>query len=309
MNRSIMIWVGGVFAAAGILGCSTGGTKSTGVGYDNREGFVAYGGKQMMVYRFGEVPFKPYVKELRSPNGVQVLRDAPGDHLHHHALMFAIGVDGVDFWAETPGCGKEVHRSNSLSAFNHVQGSLGRLEETIDWNGPNGKLLEEKRSIETYPLSGATVLNWQSKLTRPEGMVAAKLTGSHYFGLGARFAETMDKGAKFIYSDGKAGTVVRGDERLTEGKWCAVQGTVDDQDVTIAMFDGTGNPRPTAWFTMGEPFAYLAATMRLHEQPMELKAGQTMNLHYGLVVWDGHVGAGEIEKVYRKWREQKTGRN
>lgn len=308
MNRSIMIWIGGVFAAAGIFGCSTGGTKSTGVGYDTREGFVAYGGKQMMLYRFGEVPFKPYVQELRSPAGVQVLRDAPADHLHHHAMMFAIGVDGVDFWAETPGCGKEVHTSNSIQ-MNGARPGLGWIVEKIDWMGPGGKLLEEERWIETYPLSGATMLTWRSRLTRPEGMTAAKLTGSHYFGLGARFAETMDKGSRFVYADGKPGEVVRGDERLTAGKWCAVQGKADGKPVTIAMFDGAGNPRPVAWFTMGEPFAYLSATIRLHEQPMELKAGQTMNLLYGVAVWDGHVGAGEIEKVYRKWREQKTGKN
>jgi hypothetical protein len=301
MKRSMTICVG-LVVAAGIFGCSTGGAKSTGVGYDNREGFVSYGGKQMMLYRFGEVPFKPYVQELRSPAGVQVLRDAPADHLHHHALMFAIGVDGVDFWAETPGCGKQEHRSNGITAFNRVNGSMGQLVEKLDWMGPGGKLLEEERSIETYPLSGATVLTWRSRLTRPEGMAAAKLTGSHYFGLGMRFVETMDKASQFVYADGQPGPVVRGDERLTSGKWCAVQGQVDGKDVTIAMFDGAGNPRPAAWFTMGEPFAYLSATMRLHETPMELKAGQTMKLAYGVAVWDGTVGSEAIGKVYREWK-------
>lgn len=306
MKRNMMIWLG-LIVTAGLYGCSTGsGAKSTGVGYDNREGFVAYGGKQMMVYRFGEVPFKPYVQQLRSPAGVQVLRDAPADHLHHHSLMFAIGVDGVDFWAETPDCGKQVHQSNSISAFNHVKGSMGQLVEKLDWMGPGGKLLEEERSVETFPILGATVLNWRSRIMRPEGMETAKLTGSHYFGLGARFVETMDKGSRFLYSDGQAGPVVRGDERLTAGKWCAVQGKVDGKDVTIAMFDGAGNPRPAAWFTMNDPFAYLSATMRLHEQPMELKAGQTMELFYGVAVWDGHVSANTINAVYQQWVKTKA---
>ncbi len=304
MKRSMTICVGLFFVAAVFSGCSTGGAKSSGVGYDKREGFVAYGGKQMMVYRFGEVPFKPYVQELRSPAGVQVLRDAPADHLHHHALMFAIGVDGVDFWAEAPGCGKQEHRSNSISAFNHVNGSMGQLAEKLDWMGPDGKLLEEERSIETFPLSGATVLTWRSKLTRPEGMAAAKLTGSHYFGLGMRFAESMDKGARFVYATKVEGSVVRGDERLTEGRWCAVQGKVDGKNVTIAMFNSPANPRPAAWFTMGDPFAYLSATMRLHETPMELKAGEPMNLRYGVAVWDGQVGPQEIARVYSEWRER-----
>lgn len=296
------IWVVLAAGIVGVAGCSMGtGSNVCSVRYDNQEGIVEVGDQTVMRYRFGEVPFKPYVQELRSPAGVQVLRDAPADHLHHHALMFAIGVDGVDFWAETPGCGKQLNRSTSIR-LNSSRGRLGWIEGKLDWIGPDGVLLQEERLVETIIRGGATVLTWQSALTRPKGMAAAKLTGSHYFGLGARFAETMDKNSKFIYTAGQAGPVVRGDERLTAGRWCAVQGKVDGKDVTIAMFDGAGNPRPAAWFTMNDPFAYLSATMRLHEQPMELKAGQTMELSYGVAVWDGTVGSDVIEKVYREWK-------
>jgi len=72
---------------------------------------VSLAGRPAAEYRFAETPYKPYVKQLYSPSGVHVLRDAPRDHLHHHALMFAVAVDGVDFWAETPVCGKQVHAS------------------------------------------------------------------------------------------------------------------------------------------------------------------------------------------------------
>jgi hypothetical protein len=297
------MWVVLAAAVVGVAGCSIGtGGKASAVSYDKREGFIAYGGKQMMVYRFGEVPFKPYVQQLRSPAGVQVLRDAPADHLHHHALMFAIGVDGVDFWAETPGCGKQVHKSNSILTDGR-SGEMGRLVENLDWMGPGGLLLQEDRSIETTLRSKATVLTWRSRLTRPEGMAAAKLTGSHYFGLGMRFAESMDKGARFIYANEVEGPVVRGDERLTPGRWCAVQGKVDGKNVTIAMLNSPANPIPVAWFTIAEPFTYLSATMRLHETPMELTAGKPMNLRYGVAVWDGTVGPQEIARVYGEWRE------
>ncbi|MHC4656117.1 MAG: DUF6807 family protein, partial [Planctomycetota bacterium] len=56
------------------------------------------------------VPFKPYVQQLFSPAGVNILRDAPADHLHHHALMFAVKVNGVNFWEETPTAGKQLHK-------------------------------------------------------------------------------------------------------------------------------------------------------------------------------------------------------
>ena len=43
---------------------------------------------------------KPYADQLFSPAGVQVLRDSPLDHKHHHGLMYALAVDGVNFWEE-----------------------------------------------------------------------------------------------------------------------------------------------------------------------------------------------------------------
>ena len=45
----------------------------------------------------GTNQFKPYVRELYSLNGVNLLRDAPADHLHHHGLMYTIRVNDLNF--------------------------------------------------------------------------------------------------------------------------------------------------------------------------------------------------------------------
>ncbi|MHC4656733.1 MAG: DUF6807 family protein, partial [Planctomycetota bacterium] len=50
------------------------------------------GSQLLLRYPYKNVPFKPYVQQLFSPAGVNILRDAPADHLHHHALMFAVKV-------------------------------------------------------------------------------------------------------------------------------------------------------------------------------------------------------------------------
>ena len=60
---------------------------------------IADGDRLLLQYQCTPNPRKSYVKQLCSPAGVNVLRDSPHDHKHHHALMFAVGVDGVDFWA------------------------------------------------------------------------------------------------------------------------------------------------------------------------------------------------------------------
>ena len=66
---------------------------------------VHYRGRPVLVYAFGPQQFKPYVKALNTLPGYGVLRDSPEDHLHHHALMYGIRVNGVNFWEETSGCG------------------------------------------------------------------------------------------------------------------------------------------------------------------------------------------------------------
>ena len=66
---------------------------------------VNFDGKRILAYSFHPETAKPYVRELHALNGLNVLRDAPADHLHHHGLMYAIRINGVNFWEETSGHG------------------------------------------------------------------------------------------------------------------------------------------------------------------------------------------------------------
>ena len=93
------------------------------------------GDKPVAVYRFDGVPFKPYMKELYTPGGVNVLRDAPPDHLHHHALMFAIGIEKTDFWSETPGCGMQVGGFVSAPSIGKTPEGYTRKDftQTLAW--------------------------------------------------------------------------------------------------------------------------------------------------------------------------------
>ena len=56
---------------------------------------VRSGDRTLLEYCTAASPRKPYVKQLFTPGGIQILRDSPFDHKHHHALMFAVAVDGV----------------------------------------------------------------------------------------------------------------------------------------------------------------------------------------------------------------------
>jgi len=104
-----------------------------------------------------------------------------------------------------------------------------------------------------------------------------------------------------VTSNGQQGTIFRGEERLVEADWCAYTALVDGKPVTVAMFDHPDNPRPATWFTMKTPFAYLSATMRTHEKPLEIKTNQTLWVRYGIAVWDGTRDRVVIERTYKKW--------
>jgi hypothetical protein len=90
-------------------------------------------------------------------------------------------------------------------------------------------------------------------------------------------------------------------ENLIQASWCAYVAQINGNDVTVAVFGSPSNRRhPTMWFTMVEPFAYLAATLGL-QNPLELPAGETLKLSYGVVVCDGALDHVNLQRLYQAW--------
>jgi len=267
------------------------------------------GDSAVLEYRHGGDLFKPYVVRLFSPSGVNVLRDQIADHPHHHGLMFAVGIDGVDFWSENQKCGRQVFKAYSFSkGFPADTPWAAIVANELAWVSPPGgaELARERRTITAYRRQGlgATLLTWQTELSPAEGKPSIKLAGSHYFGLGMRFVQSMDRADDFFTPAGKAaGETVRGNERLVRGRWCAYAAEVDGKPVTVAMFDSPANVRPAWWFIMAKQFAYMSATLNLHREPLEIEAGKPLKLAYGVAVWDGKVKPEQIEKLYKRWLE------
>jgi len=261
----------------------------------------------LLRYSYKDVPFKPYVKEFFTPGGVNVLLDAPADHLHHHALMFAVTADGVNFWEEQQAPGRQVHqRFDDVRVDSRDGAPFAGFSQQIDWQNPqSGQLvLKEIRTIEVCNLAEpkAALLTWQSQFDAPDAKESVTLSGSHYQGLGMRFVRSMDLEGEFRNADGKAGVVFRGEERLVRSRWCAYTAKADGKDVTVAMFDHPGNQRhPATWFMMNTPFAYLSATLALHEQPLKVESDNPLVLRYAVALWDGRIEDAKIEELYKRW--------
>ncbi|MDT8301102.1 MAG: PmoA family protein [Sedimentisphaerales bacterium] len=272
---------------------------------------VHTGQRILMQYNYENVPFKPCVHELFTPGSVNVLRDAPADHLHHHALMYAIAVDGINFWEEQQAPGRQSHRSfTNIRIDKHGDVPGVSFTEQLDWVNPRNQelMLKEQRTIKVCQPDDlkVTLLSWQSCLAVPSGKESVTLSGSHYFGLGMRFVESMDTGGQFRNSEGRTGEIVRGDERITRADWCAYTAKANGKVVTVAMFGHPDNLRhPTHWFTMTKPFAYLSATLNLYREPLKVLSGKPLALRYAVAVWDNRIKEEQIEKVYNWWVNSK----
>ncbi len=263
-------------------------------------GRYVFGGKDFAA-------FKPYVRQMLSPGGVNPLRDNVADHIHHHALMYAVAIDGVDFWSERKACGRQIQRSVSKEFRSVDKLAVEAIKARIDWTKPDGKTIiaVEKRTIELYRVTpGVTLASWRTQLAPQAGAKSIRLTGSHYFGLGMRFVKSMDNASTFTFADPAAkGLIVRGDEKLTPSAWAACTGKVDGKTVTVAMFDHPNNQRPALWFTMGKPFSYLSATINLWKDPMVVNAGEELDVCYGIAVWDGKATRPQIDAAWGQWKK------
>jgi hypothetical protein len=274
---------------------------------------VTEDGRLVLEYQMEPNPMKTYLAKWCTPQGSQVLRDSPSDHVHHRALMYALGIDDCDFWSEVPAdqYGKQIPiGGGGVNATRDDQGSKVVISQTLNWVNTKGTVL----AVESRKITGrqgaieqASLLTWTTTLTPTEAKPEVELWGRHYFGLGMRMVESMDKGATFTTPGDEQGTVVRGSEKLTRAPWCAIHGKADGKPVTIAMFDAPDNPRhPATWFTMNDPFAYLTATLDLDREKMTISRDKPLHVTYGVVAWDGDVDKGTIERAYQTWLKEMT---
>ena len=258
--------------------------------------------RPLLEYKYADAPFKPYIKQLFTPNGNNILRDAPHDHLHHHALMFAVSLNDISFWEESENAGKQEHQS--VRQVSVSQNSVATFQETLVWKSRENEIwADELRTIqiEHLPKHKATRLQWTTSLVPREGPI--KVGGSHYYGLGMRFIESMDNIGSFINSESADGAIFRGEERLIDANWCAYSSN-SDFPVTVCVMNSPQNKQPATWFTMPTPFSYLSATLRYHEKPIEITQNSPLKLRYTVGLWDEIKAKNEIENIYQEWSQQ-----
>jgi len=201
------------------------------------------------VYRDGP---KPYCYPIIGPTGAPVTRaypmeNVPGeshDHPHHRSLWFTFGeVNGIDFWGEGPGTGREVHRQ-----FEAVEGGpiFGLVRAVSDWIGPDGKkVCEDVRQLRVYRVPDARLFDFEITIRATEGPVEFGDTKEGMFGVRVAASMQLAGGQGHILN---AAGQRDGDTWGKAAEWCDYFGPVKGEIVGIGIFDHPRNLRhPTYW--------------------------------------------------------------
>jgi len=262
---------------------------------------VSAGARVILRYRYEHDP-RPYLQALHTPKGVPLLLEAPTEYAHHRGLMYAATVNGVDFWGEAAKVGKIVHQT--IHAGNPRM-NAGFMQD-LEWRSPEGKpLLAEHRTVwvwGTQPVldAGAVLFDWRMVLEPAPGVADVELTDDRDAGLGLRIVTAPEQDVHFITAQTPTSAESQ-NATVYAGRWCAYTTNTDGKPVTLALFDHPGNPWPAAWLAAKAPYARLAATLKLHEHPTKLKAGESLRLVYGVAAWDGQIEPAKIESLYQLW--------
>jgi hypothetical protein len=298
---------------------------------------VRIDGQPFTAYIWPERLAKPVLFPIRSAGGAPITRGFPldprpgerVDHPHQVGFWLSYGdVNGVDFWNNSEALSPEDaakmgtvhHRAIRDAEGGHDRGTL---EVTGDWVMPDGSTViqestrfvfrgtDDSRSIDRIttlaaPSGGERVLFADNK----EGMLGLRVTRSleapsdtpeiftDASGKPTTVAALDNEGVNGVYhsSEGLEGGAVWG----TRGRWVALSGRVENEDIVLLILDHPDNPGyPTYWHARGyglfaaNPLGQKVFSEGREELGFALEPGQSTVFRHRLVVLSGRPFSAE----------------
>jgi hypothetical protein len=248
---------------------------------------------------------RPYFAPLHAPNGAQVTRNHPpvagkdaADHdTMHPGLWLAFGdLGGADFWRNK---GTVAHVEFIEKPKATKTGGSFAVRNRYSSGGKT--VCEEVCRITITVRPGAYLIDWTSEFTGPDEF---SFGDQEEMGLGLRVATplTVKNGGQIINS------AEAKNEKEVWGKpanWCDYRGTINGQEVGVALMPDPGNFRPS-WFhardyglLVANPFGKNAFTRGEKSKVAVKKGGEPFRLRFGVLVHSGKVDVGA---AYAEWR-------
>ncbi len=276
-------------------------------------------GRPVAVYQAGERIFDAhpaqkragYFRELRSPSGVLLTEDGPGDHLHHRGLFLAWNrvtweEEGrppatVNFWELTPASGRKT--AGRLSGTHSDAGSAG-FEVSHDWQIAGRRCLEEALRCRVHePSPGIVALDLDVTLSAVGGPVLLDEYGHHGGGRGPWYGTLGFRGAaafeasrlRFAYSDPPAAAPK--DNARLEGRWIALEGELEGSPRGAALISRPGSL--PCRFSHFRGLRFLDADIS-DPHPVRVVPGTPLSLSFRVLLFDGPLDAARIEELSRQ---------
>lgn len=253
---------------------------------------IIYDGKPIATYvmKDSAIP-RPYFKNLKTPDGIQVTRNHPPiegvdatDHPHYHpGLWMAFGdISGHDFWRNKAA----VHHQRFVKEPRIEKGRLSFAVEN-SFLGEDGDAIGSQVSrFSLEKLADGFFLSWDEEYTSAaEPLIFGD---QEEMGLGARLATPLtEKATGRIRSN-------RGLETAKatwgqEAEWCDYSGTAEGLFAGIALFAHPDNFRPSWWHNRNYGAmvanAFGRDAMKQGEKSaVAVKPGESLRMRYGIYI-------------------------
>ena len=276
-------------------------------------------------------------------NGVTITRGFPlaprpnerVDHPHHIGAWLNYGdVNGLDYWGHSDAT--PVENKDKMGVIRHdeiVDIKNDELIVTANWLDPNGKvLLSEKTKFNFHAKAGVRSIDRSTTLTAidqpvlfndtKEGMFAIRvarelehpsdnpvtLSDAHGDITKVPVLDNTGVSGHYLSSEGIEGVDVWG----KRAKWVSLDGTIENKDVTVAIFDNPQNiGHPTYWHARGyglfaaNPLGQNTFSEGKEKLNLSLKTGESVTFKYRMLIRDGISNKKQLETEYNEYVSEK----
>ena len=289
---------------------------------------ILIGGRPFAIYSFDPAVAKPYLFPLRSAQGTVVTRGFPmvtdisgedHDEPHQRAMYFAHGdINGFDFWGEAafPRWSRHSRATFGRTVFRKLDEIRGRtesgtLQAQFDLLTSNGKAIAEETQAFTFR-GDSDSRTIDCEVTIRAGNTPVKMGDTKEGTFAIRVVKALESPpGHMMNSNGAA------DEKTIWGKradWVDYSGTVEGEDLGIAVFDNPRNFRhPTYWHARhygllaANPFGVREFTHDRHQDgSYTIPAGGVLVLRYRVFVHHGDYRQARVTEAYSRYAESKN---
>jgi hypothetical protein len=316
MRAAAILLFSGALAAAGSRAKPG---EEVGLVFDEPAGLmtILVGGREAVVYRYGDGLDLPHYWPMRSPSGKNMLVEKTEPYPHHRSFWFADTVrpEGSERDAsfynalysgvktESGDYGPPFRDRIRHISFSRIEAADGRadVEAELVWEMDGGRpVLDERRRLVVYSLGqGEYLLDLTWTLTSSRGDVLFTSDDVHYAWPFLRLDPVFsgERGGKITSDTGASGQEAT---NMKPSLWIDYSNTVEGTPEGVAVFQWHDG-REHRWLTREYGTFGPRRPDDRSGKSFTLKKGESISQRVGVLVHKGDVGGGRVRERYEKY--------